>query len=568
VVSVRSRRRFPFVGALLGANPLSGCQGEDAVTPVGTADSDTSGPGSSSSASVGDTTTGGHGSSGDDADTTASPGESTGSGGTTAGVEITASLSEVDCHGRDGVEIAAAAGTDLGGLEIVINGATDYTIPAGTISEGLLVVREAQGADPGLAANIGCSDDTVALVLDGVTLDTATFPAFPGSFKGTTWCAGVSADPFALCTPTLGEANLAYVDPGDILFDRLDPIEIDLTIDAAGIAALEVDPRSYVEGTFSVTTDGATTDPIAIGIALKGSIAGSFADLSGKAAFKLKFDFVDADTRFLGLEGLKLNNMREDPSQLHEAMAYWVLGELAVPVPRSGYAEVRLNGDSYGLHATIERVDDVWLSRFFEETQHLYEGTADLDVNPGREDEFAVDEGDPLDTSDLTALMATTVLPDDMFFAGLDAHVHLDAVLRVWAASLRLSHGDGYATARNNYSIHSDDAGMFDFIPSGFDQTQQFLVDVHGDSIPVENRGVLFDRCLADPQCLDRYDQAIAEVDQVLAGLDAQTEIDAIAAAIQPWVDVDPRREQTLLEVELGQDQTRAFWVDLGTVIE
>jgi hypothetical protein len=57
-------------------------------------------------------------------------------------------------------------------------------------------------------------------------------------------------------------------------------------------------------------------------------------------------------------------------------------------------------------------------------------------------------------------------------------------------------------------------------------------------------------------------------VDQVLAGLDAQTEIDAIAAAIQPWVDVDPRREQTLLEVELGQDQTRAFWVDLGTVIE
>ncbi len=91
---------------------------------------------------------------------------------------------------------------------------------------------------------------------------------------------------------------------------------------------------------------------------------------------------------------------------------------------------------------------------------------------------------------------------------------------------------------------------------------------MHGDSIPAENRGVLFDRCLADPQCLDRYDQAIAEVDLVLAGLDAQAEIAAIAAAIQPWVDADPRREQTLLEVELAQDQTRAFWVDLATVIE
>lgn len=543
----------------------AGCRGDTAASSGTTGTDGSTGGDPGPTATTADTSGGGAES---ESSTSAGLVDTTGDTGTTGGAEGTASLSEVDCHGRDGIEIAAAAGTELGGVEIVINGATDYTIPAGTISEGLLVVREAQGADAGLAANIGCSDDTVALVRDGVTLDAATFPGFPGSFKGTTWCAGVSDDPFALCTPTLGEANLAYVDPGGILFDRLDPIEIDLTIDAAGIAALEVDPRSYVEGTFSVTTDGATTEPIAIGIALKGSIAGSFADLSGKAAFKLKFDFVDADTRVLGLEGLKLNNMREDPSQLHEAIAYWTLGELGVPVPRSGYAEVRLNGDSYGLHATVERVDDVWLSRFFEETQHLYEGTADLDVNPGREDEFSVDEGDPLDTSDLTALMATTVLPDDMFFAGLDTHVHLDAVLRVWAASLRLGHGDGYATARNNYSIHSDDAGVFDFIPSGLDQTQQFLVDVHGDSIPAENRGVLFDRCLADPQCLDRYDQAIAEVDAVLAGLDAQAEIDAIAAAIQPWVDADPRREQTLLEVELAQDQTRAFWVDLATVIE
>lgn len=556
MVSVGSRGRVAL-GLV-----LAGCRGDTAAS------SGTTGTDGSTSGGTGPTATTADTSGGGAESESSTTGDTTGSTGTTGGTEGTASLSEIDCHGRDGIEIAAAAGTDLGGVEIVIDGATDYTIPAGTISEGLLVVGEAQGADAGLVANIGCSDDTVALVRDGVTLDAATLPAFPGSFEGTTWCAGVSVDPFALCTPTLGEANLAYVDPGDLLFDRRDPIEIDLTIDAAGIAALEVDPRSYVEGTFSVTTDGATTDPIAIGIALKGSVAGSFADLSGKAAFKLKFDFVDADTRFLGLEGLKLNNMREDPSQLHEAMAYWALAELGVPVPRSGYAEVRLNGDSYGLHATIERVDDVWLSRFFEETQHLYEGTADLDVNPGREDEFSVDEGDPLDTSDLTALMASTVLPDDMFFAGLDAHVHLDAVLRVWAASLRLAHGDGYATARNNYSIHSDDTGVFDFIPSGFDQTQQFLVDVHGGSIPAENRGVLFDRCLADPQCLDRYDQAIAEVDLVLAGLDAQAEIDAIAAAIQPWVDEDLRREQTLLEVELAQDQTRAFWVDLGNAVE
>ena len=474
-----------------------------------------------------------------------------------------ATVSEIDCHGRTGVELAAAPGSDLGGIQIVIDGVPDYVIPSGIASDaGLFVVRQADGS-PGLGTAIGCHDVEVALVRDGEPLDALVLPPFPGSFKGTTWCSGASEEPFSLCTPTMGAPNQPYVDPGEILFDRLEPVEIDLAIDAAGLAALEVQPREYVAGTFAVTTADGTTDPITIGIALKGSVGGSFVDLSGKSAFKLKFDFVEDDQRFLGLEGLKLNNMLEDPSQLREAIAYAVLGQLGIAVPRSGYAEVRLNGESYGLHATIERVDDVWLSRWFETTAHLYEGTNGLDVTPGREGEFSVDEGTELDVSDLTALMAVSQLPDDQFFAGLEASLHLDAVLRAWAATMLLGHGDSYMLVRNNYSLHSDLGGVFDFIPSGLDQSQRFLLDVYDGSGSIDEHGILFQRCIEDAECLARYDEALGAIRPALLEFDAQAEIDAIAAAIEPWVEADPRRAESLQEVLTAQDETRAFWIDL-----
>jgi len=479
---------------------------------------------------------------------------------TTTGSGVLATISEIDCHGRDAVEIATDPGFDLGGVEIVINGVTDYTIPAGTISTGLFVVRETLAAEPGLTANIGCHGDEVSLSLAGVVLDTASFPAFPGSFQGTTWCSGVSASPFDLCTPTVGDPNLPYVDPGGVLFDRFHPVEIDLTIDQLGLDALAIEPREYVAGTFSVTKDGSTTEPIMIGIALKGSPIGSFTDLSGKAAFKLKFDFVDPATRFLGLEGLKLNNMREDGSQLHEAIGYAIFGATGVPAPRSGYAEVRLNGDSYGLHATIERADDVFLSRHYESTLHLYEGTFGLDVNPGREGEFEVDEGDPLDRADLTALMAVSVVQGDMFFAELQARVHVDAAVRMWAATMWIGHWDGYAPGRNNYELQSDSEGVFDFVPSGLDQTSEYLIDLRYGSSPIQGRGVLFDRCVDDPGCRALYEDALVEVGMAIEAFDVQAEIDGVAAAIEPWVVADPRRESSVEQVHAAQDDTRDFW--------
>ena len=126
-----------------------------------------------------------------------------------------------------------------------------------------------------------------------------------------------------------------------------------------------------------------------VGIRLKGG-TGSFRPLSGKAAFKIKFNFEnpkgEKGKKFLGLKKLTLNNMVQDPSMIHENLIYQAFRAVGVSASRTGYAYVRVNGDDYGLHLNIENVDDVALGKRFgtfqKPPQHLYEGEYGDDVKP------------------------------------------------------------------------------------------------------------------------------------------------------------------------------------------
>ncbi len=104
--------------------------------------------------------------------------------------------------------------------------------------------------------------------------------------------------------------------------------EIDLSIPPASREALATDPGEYVEATFSLDAAGGAYGPLDVGVRLKGNA--SFRTLDGKAAFKLNFDPAPGG-RFLGLRRLTLNNMVQDPSMLHEALAYEVFRGRASP---------------------------------------------------------------------------------------------------------------------------------------------------------------------------------------------------------------------------------------------
>jgi hypothetical protein len=364
------------------------------------------------------------------------------------------------------------------------------------------------------------------------------------------------------------EADLAapMYQPGSV-------VEIDLTLSQESIDELEADPDEYVRGAFSMaTTDGTpggveeTYGPLEIGVRLKGSALSTFRTLAGKSSFKLKFNEFVKGQKLLGLKKMTLNNMVEDTSMVHETLAYAAFRAAGVPASRTGYAQVDVNGEDFGLYLNLETLDDVSMERMFgpfDDPQHLYEGEKGVDLTPGSAEKFEVDEGDEGDIGDLEALIAAAA-ESAPFSQRMAAVADLGEMAGMWAVEKYVGHWDGYAGREglkqpNNYYLVSDPVGMFKMIPSGPDLTwdQRIAFDAPA--------GVLFDGCLADESCLATYRQALAGLRQPIASLDLDALAQSSAALLAPWQELEQlnsRHEHGIGEAETALAATRDFIAD------
>ncbi len=385
----------------------------------------------------------------------------------------------------------------------------------------------------------------------------------------------------AAAEPAPGEAGWLY-DPGKI-------VAIDLTLSPAAEAELEAEPDEYVEGGIAIsTTDGvpggeehlvASRD--SVGIRLKGSAKGSFRPLSGKAAFKVKFNFENAKgekgKKYLGLKKLTLNNMVEDFSLIHETLAYTAYRGAGLAASRTGYAFVRVNGEPFGLYLNIEDMDDValerWFGKFEEPPQHLYEGESGADVKPGidllsaEEGGFEVDEGDPANLDDLKALVAAVNSTEgDGWSAAVAPVAALTELTRIWAVEKYIGHWDGYAGQAgkfqpNNYFLYSDPAGVFQMLPWGADETFERRLAFDGQA------GLMFEKCLADPACEALYRKELKSVRDVIGGLGLPALAAGTAAFIEPWWEADPRLEHPD-QVGGATEDTETFLAARGAEVD
>ncbi len=345
-------------------------------------------------------------------------------------------------------------------------------------------------------------------------------------------------------------------------------VAIDLTLPPASVEALEADPGEYVEGSFSLAeTDGtpagvgAFSAPLTVGVRLKGSA--SFSPLTGKAAFKVKFNEFVGGQKFLGLKRMTLNSMVQDPSMTHEALAYEAFRAAGVAAPRTGFARVRVDGEEFGLYLNLETVDEVALEHrygdFEAPPQHLYEGELGADVRPGGAGDFQVDEGDEEDRADLEALIEAVDADVPAGFAARVEHLaDLGQMTRMWAVERYIAHWDSYSgrAAPNNYYLYSDPAGVFQMLPWGTDQTWG-LVEL-GFAGP---GGILFEGCLADPPCEALFRQALAEVGAALAATPLDSRATQIAALLAPWQaqEMPPRKPFSPQQIAADVATTRHF---------
>ena len=322
-------------------------------------------------------------------------------------------------------------------------------------------------------------------------------------------------------------------DPSDRVFTWGEVPTFDIGLESAAIASLEVDPYTYVEGTFEY--DGFTFEPV--GVRLKGQ--GSFQSIHEKPAFKVKFNEYVPGGRFLGMESVTLNNMVWDYSMMHERIAYAVYREMGVPASRCNHATVSLNGTHYGLYSLVESPDQAMIARWFDDDQgSLFEGW-DVDFTPEYVASFQLDWG-PDDRTNLQGVADTLLETGPAAIETVQEYLHLDEFIDYWAVGAVVTQYDAYP-----YTWPGDDFHVYDdptstqlwFIPWGVDETFYYP-----DNDPEAVNGVIAQRCQAVPECAQAWLQQVWVALDVAEGMDWATLCDEIRGEIWPLVEADTRK--------------------------
>jgi outer membrane protein OmpA-like peptidoglycan-associated protein len=245
--------------------------------------------------------------------------------------------------------------------------------------------------------------------------------------------------------------------------------------------------------------------------------------------------FVKDQTLF-GISKFTLNNMVQDPSYIHETLTYRLYRSLGVPTPRTGYANVTLNGRDYGLHLNIETMDKILLARWGISTAHLYKGAVPYfpDFYEGRESQFAIESGSKTDTSDLTAFIKIQAMRGPAWWAEMGKIADMKQMTLGWAVELYAGHWDGYVMNKNNYFLNFDKTGKVTLLPWGTDQTW------NGSLNYFRSPALMINKCWAVPQCKLIYEQSLAEVANKAEQLDLETMAGDVSRAITEDVARDP----------------------------
>ena len=470
-------------------------------------------------------------------------------------------LNEVMCRGREWIELVnlSESSAALGGWVLsddLEQEGHSFVFPdeGPTLEPGSFAVVSSDE----LPFRIKCDGETLQLLSpDGeVEVDAVTVVEPPQ--RATVGRLPDGTGDWVVTEPTPGEPNRLPSDRPAAVFDPERVHTVDLQLEERDMDRLRREPYEYVEGRFRFTPeDGEPDEWLDVGLRIKGR-AGSLRELDEKPAFKVDFDrFGNDGQTFRGLAKLTLNNAVQDPSALHEWLAYLILREAGVPAPRTGHARVRLNGLDYGLYVNLESLDKAWLEKRFASTKHLYEGLYGQDLNSESVGEMEVDVGNPDDRRDLWDIVDLAQEPSRRgFYAASQELVNWDEVLTMMATEIYIGHWDGYAPTRNNYFFHLDDTGRLSLLPWGTDQTFAHPLHLH------RGQGLLLSYCLEDDACRLRYDEAIGALVDTLDGLDLVDRLDAQADRIEPHVRRDPRREHPMEVFHAVVDQTRDFLRD------
>ena len=340
------------------------------------------------------------------------------------------------------------------------------------------------------------------------------------------------------------QATSNYIEGTDeaaVMFDPLMVNEFSLEMSDADFESLKYPNVNWEfegdwrETQMSFTMAGKSYGPYTVGVHLKGAW-GSWRDVTQKAAFKIKMDAFVPDQTLFGVSKITLNNMVQDPSYIHETLTYRLYRSLGVPTPRTGYANVTLNGRDYGLHLNIETMNKQLLARWGITSSHLYKGAVPYfpDFYTGYESQFAIESGSDTDTSDLTSFIKVQSYGGPAWWTAMGKIADMKQMTMGWAIELYTGHWDGYVMNKNNYFLNFDRYGRVTLLPWGTDQTW------NGSLSYFRSPALMINKCWAVSACKLMYEQSLAEVANKAEALNLESMATEVSSAIAAAVSADP----------------------------
>ncbi|WP_427050333.1 CotH kinase family protein [Paenibacillus sp. TC-CSREp1] len=120
--------------------------------------------------------------------------------------------------------------------------------------------------------------------------------------------------------------------------------------------------ENYIKA--NVTINGTTIENV--GIRAKGNsslrqVAGD--DTTDRYSFKIKFDEYVKGQTWNGLDKMVVNNMISDASYMKEYLSYDIMSYIGVDAPLFAFANINVNGKTWGLYLAVEDIDSGYLDR-------------------------------------------------------------------------------------------------------------------------------------------------------------------------------------------------------------
>lgn len=329
--------------------------------------------------------------------------------------------------------------------------------------------------------------------------------------------------------------------------------KFELVVDDAAMAVL-MDPsdaskKTWVHAAF--TCEGETLGDV--GLRRKGET--TYRVVPKKAAFKVQFNKWQKGLKFRGYKQLTLNNMVDDPTALRERLAYAFYNKLNMPAPKCNTALVTLNGESYGPYANVETPDSQFLKdRFGNNANTLYEVDWGSEWQPGNEDGFLVDVGDPGKADLLAFFDAVAATVDATLLADIKNNLDIEQWLTFSAIEAVLAEHDNYAYGvwgSHNYYLAGGKDGLFRLLPWSVDLS--FGDDDGGvnaaeprPSDPTVGGDTLLMRCQKTASCWDVYKTHVSSVLTAYQAADLVTLAKKWHAQVDAEQTADTKRESSL----------------------